>query len=179
MMKENTVSACLNVNPAKFAGVSDGGFIHVVDVARQEVMWQKVPHGSEVPDGPWTVGFNDACFSPDSELIYVAGNVGLFCFDVQTGRILSQWPVAGRCIGVAASPDGRLVAGGAGGNGLVYIFDARTGSLRRTIGTGQHTIYGLTFSPDSTLLATSGVMRTGVKIWKMPSPALENQPVGK
>jgi len=148
----------------------EGGFIHLTDVAQRKVLWQKVPQGSEVPIGQWTVNFNDVCFSPDSKYIYVAGNCGLFCFDRTTGRILSQWEVPSRCASVAVSPNGELVAGGMFANGFVYIWDSQTGELVRKIRTGQFTVYGLAFSPDSTLLATSGVKSTGVKIWEMPSP---------
>ena len=160
-------------------GASSGGFIHVADVNKQARLWQKVPHGSEVPHGPWTVNFNDVCFSPDSKRVYVAGNVGLFCFDVATGRILSQRQIGGRFVGVDVSPDGSLVAGGTAISGYAYVYDAKTGKLLLRVDTDQGTLYRLTFSPDSTLLATSGTKRWNVKIWKMPSPAPENQPEGK
>ncbi|MHC4527933.1 MAG: hypothetical protein ACYTEX_25665 [Planctomycetota bacterium] len=153
-------------------GTSNGGYIHVADVVQQKILWEKIPRGQEVPLGGRTINFNDVRFSPDSKYIYVAGNVGLLCFDVATGKILSQWPVTGgRCVGVAVSPDGKLVAGGAGGSGLVSIYEAATGKLLQTFKTGQYTIYCLTFSPDGKLLATMGVMNTNVKIWKMPTLA--------
>ncbi|MHC4867474.1 MAG: WD40 repeat domain-containing protein [Planctomycetota bacterium] len=151
-------------------GTSNGGFIHLAGVEEKRVLWEKVPHGKEVPLGDWTVNFNDVCFSPDGKYVYVAGNCGLFCFDVSTGRILSQWLVdGGLCQSVDVSPDGRLVAGGVDGSGLVSIYEAKTGKLLRLLQTGQYSVYGLTFSPDSTRLATSGVKRTNIKIWKMPT----------
>jgi WD40 repeat protein len=103
----------------------------------------------------------------------------LFCFDVATGRILSQWQIGGRFVGVDVSPDGRLVAGGTSISGYVYVYDAKTGKLLLRLDTDQGTHYRLTFSPDSTLLATRGTRTWKVKIWKMPSPALETQPEGK
>jgi WD40 repeat protein len=160
-------------------GTNNGGFIHLADVTQKKVLWEKVPMGAEVPDGDWTVNFNDVCFSPDSKYVYVGGNCGLFCFDVATGKILSQWEVPGRCMSVAVSPDGKLVAGGGGGTGFVYVYHTKTGQLLRRLQTGQFTIYGLAFSPDSTLLATSGVMNTDVKIWKMPSVDSESVEVGE
>jgi len=154
-------------------GTNNAGYIHVVDVEREKLLWEKVPHGEEVPHGPWTVNFNDVCFSPDSKYIYVAGNVGLFCFDVATGKILSQWQIDGRLVSVAASPDGKLVAGGEEASGFAYIYEAKTGKLILMLVTGQYSIFGLAFSPDSKLLATSGVLNTNIKIWKMP--AVETQ----
>jgi WD40 repeat protein len=98
----------------------------------------------------------------------------LLCFDLSSGKIVSQWLIPGRCIGVAASPDGQLVAGGGGGNGLVFVYQASTGRELLKLDTGQFTIYGLAFSPDSKLLATSGVKNTNVKIWKMPASVTAN-----
>ncbi|UCD59044.1 MAG: hypothetical protein JSV16_08100 [Candidatus Hydrogenedentota bacterium] len=149
-------------------GTKNGGFIHLADVANKRVLWEKVPLGEEVPHGDWTVNFNDVSFSPDSNYVYVAGNCGLFCFDTATGKILSQWQTASRLVSVSISTDGRLVAGGTVATGFVYIWEAKTGKLVLKLLTGQHSIYGLAFSPDSTLLATSGVPKSNIKIWEMP-----------
>jgi WD40 repeat protein len=160
-------------------GTNEGGFIHMADVEQKKPLWEKVPMGKEVPMGDWTVNFNDVCFSPDSKYAYVAGNVGFLCFDVATGTILSQWPIPGRCMSVAVSPDGRLVAGGTEGSDWVYVYEARTGRLLLRIKTRQFSTYGLAFSPDSKLLATSGVKNTNIKIWKMPSVALQTREMSK
>ncbi|MHC4337331.1 MAG: WD40 repeat domain-containing protein [Planctomycetota bacterium] len=155
---------------AGVGGTRGGGLLHLADVTQKKVLWEKVPRGEAVPIGEWTVNFNALCFSPDAKHIYVGGNMGLFCFDVPTGKILSQWAVRGRCVSVDVSPSGRLVAGGVAGSEIVYVFDASKGKLIRRLRTGQYSVYGLSFSPDSTMLATSGVMNTNIKIWKMPSP---------
>ena len=149
-------------------GTNSGGWIYLADVTEKRALWQKVPHGDEVPHGIWTVNFNDVCFSPDSKRIYVAGNCGLFCFDVATGKILSQWQIGGRFMSVDVSPDGRLVAGGTSISGFVYIYETRTGKLLLKLITGQYSIYSLAFSPDSSQLATSGALKTNIKIWEMP-----------
>jgi WD40 repeat protein len=160
-------------------GTCDGGWIMLANVVRKEVVWEKLPKGKDVPYGQWTVAFNDVCFSPDSKRIYVAGNTGLFCFDVATGKIIKQWPMPARVASVAISPDERLVAGGLPGNGDVYVCDVdnttRIGSPILRLRTGQYSVYGLSFSPDSKFLATEGVLNTNIKIWKMPPPALETK----
>ncbi|MHC4061215.1 MAG: WD40 repeat domain-containing protein [Planctomycetota bacterium] len=161
----NAVAVSEDGNYLVAVGTNSGGFIHLADVTKETVLWEKVPRGQDVPIGQWTVNFNDVCFSPDNKYIYVAGNVGLLCFDLSSGKIVSQWLIPGRCIGVAASPDGRLVAGGGGGNGLVFVYQANTGRELLKLDTGQFTIYGLAFSPDSKMLATAGVMNTNVKIF--------------
>lgn len=157
-------------------GTNNGGFIHLADVAQKKVLWEKVPRGEEVPLSDWTVNFRDVCFSPDSKYVYVAANIGLLCFDLSTGKILSQWRMTGLCTRVDVSPDGRLVAGAGEGSELVYVFHAKTGKVLLKLRTGQLSVCGLTFSPDSTLLATSGVRHTNVKIWKMPLVGSEKAP---
>jgi WD40 repeat protein len=172
----NISSAALSEDGRYLAavGADNGGWILLADVEGKKVLWQKVPHGDEVPHGIWTVNFNDVCFSADGKYIYVAGNLGLFCFDVATGKILSQWQIEGRFVSLDVSADGRLVVGGTEISGDVYVYDARTGRMLLKLLTGQFSIYGLAFSPDSKLLATSGVKNTNIKIWKMPAVPSES-----
>jgi len=74
---------------------------------------------------------------------------------------------------VALSPDGRLLAGARVGVGKVCIYGAKTpvqvNEPILTLVTGQQSMYGVTFSPDSKFLATAGANYTGIKIWKMPA----------
>lgn len=150
-------------------GTYNDGWADMMDVDQNTILWQRVVHGPEVkvPSKPWTVNFNDCAFSPDGGRLYVAGNTGLFCFDVQTGKILQQWGSEGRLMSVEASPDGRWVATGMALPGDVFLYDLQTNRLARRIRTGQIVVYGLAFSPDSQLLATSGRENTNVKIWKL------------
>jgi WD40 repeat protein len=154
-----------------------GGWIMLADVVRKEVIWEKLPKGGDVPYGQWTVAFNDVCFSLDSKRIYVAGNTDLFCFETSSGKITKQWPMPARAASVAISPDERLVAGGLPGTGDVYVCDVnsttRIGTPVLRLRTGQYSVYGLAFSPDSKLLATEGVKRTHIKIWNMPTADVE------
>jgi WD40 repeat protein len=150
-------------------GTDDGGFIHLADAEQKKVLWQKVPHGAEVPHGDWTVCFNDVCFSPDSKRIYVAGNFGLFCFDRATGKILSQWQVRDSLTDIAVTPDGRLVVGGAGNADEAYIYRAKDGKRLLKIITGQGSPASLAISPDGKLLAIPGWTKFGITIWKLPT----------
>jgi WD40 repeat protein len=68
---------------------------------------------------------------------------------------------------VRYSPDGRFIAaGGDDGDSTVRVWEAGTGNLIYTLTGYQLWVFGLAFSPDSALLATSsggGI----VKIWDM------------
>jgi WD40 repeat protein len=145
-------------------GTTNGGWLAIGDTEKKRILWQKTV---KWPDGKSTVSFNECSFSPDSTRVYVAGNTGLLGFDILTGQVICCLPTDGRFVSVDVSPDGHLVAGGESLVGYVKIFDLQTGRMIRQIETGQYTIYGLTFSPDSKYLATSGVKNTNVKIWKL------------
>ena len=141
-------------------GIKDGGWLLVADVKTKKVLHEIRPD--------WSVNFNDLCFSADGKTVYIGGNGGIYRFDIATGKLNRKCPVKSRIVGVAASPDGRLIAGGTAASGNVYIFEAQTLKLIRHIQTGQYTLYNLAFSPDSRYLATEGVKNTNIKIWKMP-----------
>lgn len=148
-------------------GLKEGGYIIVADIEEKKVLWDTKPS--------WAINFNDVCFSPDAKVVYIGGNGGVYCLDMATGNIsVPWWETSARCVGVAASPDGQLVAGGMGGSGEVYVFDAKTGKVLSKFQTEQYTLYNLAFSPDSKFLATEGVKSTNIKIWKMPEPVKDS-----
>ncbi|MBO0757573.1 MAG: hypothetical protein J2P54_17115, partial [Bradyrhizobiaceae bacterium] len=80
---------------------------------------------------------------------------------------------AGRVVGVAISPDGRLAA--AGGQGwraskanAVYVFETATGKLIRQLG-GLNQIHQQAFSPDGKYLAAAvggGTSGGGMRVWE-------------
>jgi WD40 repeat protein len=174
------VAASEDGNYVCIVGNIDSGYIMLADVVSKKVVWEKTPQREDILYGRWTVAFNDVCFSPDGKRIYVAGNCGLFCFDTATGKIIKQWPST-IVRSVAVSPDERLVAIGEEGYHKVYICDVNSanpvGIPVLILDTGQYSPNNLAFSPDSTLLATEGVKRTHIKIWKMPPAALETKTV--
>lgn len=148
-------------------GVNNAAWIIVVDAEKKEKLW-------EIADPKDTlIGFNDACFSSDGEHIFVADNTGVVVYETRTGKVVKQWPTSARCIGIEVSPNNRLVAAGTGPGGEVYILDNKTDKYLLRLNTGQYTNYGLSFSPDSSMLATSGVRKTGIKIWQMPDLSKE------
>jgi len=149
-------------------GLNNGAWILLADTNVKKTYWEKIDKTHSY------INFNDVCFSMDGKYIYVASNPGVITYETSSGKIINQWATIDRCVGVDVSPDGRLVAGGVVPTGEVYIFEAKSGKLLTKLETGQYTMYGLAFSPDSKLLATSGVKNTGIKIWQMPDMSKDN-----
>ena len=164
------------------AGIHDGAWIAVADVAAKKLLWGKRQDGA--------VKFYDVAFSPDAKTVYTGGTSGgLFAYDVATGALTKRYAMGGgldeqygyRVTRVAASPDGHLVTAGTGSGGAVHVWRAGTGTRVLSFGTRQATIMGLAFSPDSTRLAVTGVANRTVEIWDVTAgqTAPRLQPSGR
>ena len=145
-----------------------GGLLALADTSEGKILWRVSPDGA--------LGFNQIDFTPDGKVVYGGGGGGmLYGFDVATGRTVSQWLIGdgkeiqypNRIYAVAVSPDGKLVAAGDAPNGRAYLWSRASGERVNVFTTGDMTILGLAFSPDSKRLATVGAMGKRIRIWRM------------
>ena len=108
---------------------------------------------------------DDINFSHDGKRLALAGNYGILIYDIQRNRKnvqASYKPTKlrehqGRGWRVAFSPDGKLIAS-ANATGTLYLWDAKTEKLLRTIEDGpEYSSFGcMAFSPDGRIIATGG-----------------------
>ena len=113
-----------------------------------------------------SLGLWDVTFSPDGTLVAGAAAVPekkAVLWDVRdptAPRVVARLPnnAIGGATSVAFSPDGKILAVGAGLEGTVLLWDVET---RQPIGAPipahQRTIWPVAFSPDGTLLASGGL----------------------
>ena len=157
------------------AGWDNG--VAMIDVVNKKVLWTASSNhmpGARKPNEknnvPWkcipldAVGVDDLAFTPDGKTVYVCGAIAsdrvgavghVWCMNVETGKVVSRWWIDDtnsdeytRIIHViSVSPDGRFVAAGSAGTGVVFLYSTKDGQ-RRILNYGYPaTIDFVSFSP--------------------------------
>lgn len=137
-----------------------GRLIASLPAANHEVTLAWAPDGKSIAVGGWSHGG-------------VSGE-RLTLWDVETGKAVRHYPVPERecALAVAFSPDGKLLASGSITN-KVYLWDAATARLVRTLQDGAQWAKTLAFSPDGKLLAAGGQDKL-IRLWDVPTGKLRS-----
>ncbi len=111
-------------------------------------------------------------FSPDSKYVVSASFQEISIWDVKTGLLRHKITGFVHCVvALAFSNDSKFLATGGGApteDGEVKVFEVGTWKLVTDIKAGHSdTVYGVSFSPDNTKLATSSADKF-VKVWELP-----------
>ena len=120
--------------------------------------------------GPFQSLAVDVAWSPDGARIAGGSNDGTFrAFDATSGKELWSFQGKGQMRSADWSRDGRYLASGAGGSGLVYVWEASTGKplIQHTMEAGTLSV---AFAPDSSWIAVASANQ--VRILQVPSGAL-------
>jgi WD40 repeat protein len=104
--------------------------------------------------GPFPGTINALVFSPDGSRLVIADSSGqVLLWDVAAGREIARWQAhESGFLGMALSPDGRLLATARYVDGAVRLWDATDGRPRGALEVSAG-VAALAFSPDGTLLA--------------------------
>jgi WD40 repeat protein len=103
-------------------------------------------------------GWSHLAFAPDGQTLAVTnrGCPGVKVCDAVTLQERTRLCVAtGAVVGLAYSPDGRLLAG-ASSDETVHVWEVATGQLRHTLRGHTDRVYSVAFAPDGQTLASAG-----------------------
>jgi WD40 repeat protein len=135
-----------------------------------------------VGDPPIDRVVSEVVFSPDGRKLAVSGGVlyhgQVVLFDVETGKVdwFRQEVADTTDVGIAFSPDGRLLAstgvaprdGGGKRKQQVTLWEVATGKRMRTLEGSDGYLMSVAFAPDGTTLAIAS-SHGGVDLWNLKS----------
>ena len=129
--------------------------------AQDYAQWN-LPKGAKARLGKGRM--NEIAYSPDGTRLAVAGGIGIWLYDTQTGEALDLLTGHTSLVySVSFSPDGQSLASGSR-NGTVRIWDVNTGRQLRTLTEHTSYVFSVSFSPDGQTLASGNGDKT-VRIW--------------
>lgn len=125
-----------------------------VDVSEKDISRWSLPKAAKARLGKG--GINVLAFSPDGTQLAVGSNIGVWLYDIATGKEITMFP--GMCQSVAFSPDGHYLANG-GGWSREHVPQVWEIATRQEVSRWDHLYAGrkLQFSSDGrTLISLDG-----------------------
>ena len=148
-------------------------FVFTSNIFAQDSPQWHLPEGAKARLGKGRI--SEIAYSPDGTRLAVAGSIGIWLYDVQTGQELDLFAGhTGSVTSVSFSPDGQTLASGSDDE-TVRLWDVSSGRHIRTL-TG-HTVFvhSGSFSPDGNTLA-SGSSDGTVLLWELaPTPVVSER----
>ena len=132
----------------------------------QDVLQEHLPEGAKARLGKGRI--SEIAYSPDGTRLAVAGGIGIWLYDAQTGQELDLFVGhTGLVESVSFSPDGRTLASGSTDE-TIRLWDVSSGRHLRTLTGHTDSVRSVSFAPDGQTLA-SGSTDATIRLWDASS----------
>lgn len=138
--------------------------------AQDSAQWHLPPHATARYGKGWV---RDIKFSPYNDQLAVATTIGIWIYDVRTGKEQALFSgIMGGANAVSYSPGGLMLAA-AHWDQTVRLWDTNTGNSRPLSTFTGHTgeIHTVAFSPDGSILASGSADNT-IRVWNVQTEEL-------
>ena len=138
-----------------------------ISIAQDYTTWD-LPEGATKRLGKGWI--SEIAYSPDGSLLAVAGGIGIWLYDAETGEELNLFTGHTDYVySVSFSLDGEMLASGSW-DGTVRLWDVATGAAIRTLTGHTDRVNSVSFSPGGEMLA-SGSLDGTVRLWDVATGA--------
>ena len=153
-----------------------GLLLFLPDIYAQSYIKWSLPEGAKARLGKGRIAGTIA-YSSDSDLLAVAGSIGIWIYDANTGATLDLLTAPTPVSSIVFSPDSNTIASGSWDDGIVRLWEIDTGQLIATLTGHTYGTYSVAFSSDGTML-TSGGGDLAVRLWDIATGQLKNTFIG-
>jgi len=147
-----------------------GGFVLVADSQDKKILWKKTITECKK--------FCNIVFSPDGTTVFAAEELRfIYAFSSLAGRLIRKYEIPEMAAhgnqkqnisAVRISPNGKTLAVDIEPFSQIWFWDIETSEFIDKFAAFDKTVSDITFSPDSTMIAAGCLVRSQIRIYKVP-----------